>query len=269
MYLIALLAVICIVLLFAFLTAPRLSDRRRMRPFLGIKWAHRGLHDIRKGIPENSFPAFHAAAEKGYGIELDVHMTRDRQLVVFHDDTFERVCGCRGVVEQTDYVELSRYNLCGTKEKIPLLRDVLRRVNGKVPLLIEVKLPNSDTEICRRLDQVLKGYKGAYMIQSFNSLVLRWLKKHSRETLRGQLSANLTRSDDTPHYLLRFCVKYLLSNCMCRPDFISYKWADRKNLGFRLNRMLFRTPSAVWTLQGDKDVREAKRKFDMFIFERT
>lgn len=66
-----------------FLLAPRLSGRKRVHPFLGVKWAHRGLHDKKRGIPENSFPAFRAAIEAGDGIELDVHLTKDGQLVVF------------------------------------------------------------------------------------------------------------------------------------------------------------------------------------------
>ncbi len=63
-----------------YLLAPRLSGRRRVHPFFGVKWAHRGLHDIKKGIPENSIPAFQAAIEAGYGIELDVHLTKDGKL---------------------------------------------------------------------------------------------------------------------------------------------------------------------------------------------
>ncbi len=267
MYLFILIIIICLIIFVAFLTAPRLSGRERVLPFFGVKWAHRGLHDMRKNIPENSMAAFRAAIREGCGIELDVHLSRDGRLVVFHDDTFDRVCNVSGVVEQTDYSTMKEYRLNGTDERIPLFSDVLRCVNGQVPLLIEVKLPSADTEICSRLAEELAEYKGNYMIQSFNSLVLRWMKKHKGDIPRGQLSSNLTASDDNPHYLLRFCVKYLLSNFLGRPDFISYKWADRRNPGFWLNRVVFRAPSAVWTLHGKQAVREAQRKFDMYIFE--
>lgn len=265
---IILLAVILFVIAaLVFLLAPRLSGRRRVRPFLGVKWAHRGLHDIEKGCPENSLPAFEAAARSGYGIELDIHLTRDGEIVVFHDDTFDRLCGQPGCVEETDYETMKKYSLGGTTEKIPTLSEVLALVRGRVPLLIEVKLPSADTKICGKLISELEGYEGKYMIQSFNCLALRWLKKYHGEIPRGQLSANLTRSDKTPHYFLRFCVKYLLSNFLCRPDFISYKWADRKNPGFWANRVLFGAPAAVWTLHGERDMHAAKRHFDMFIFE--
>lgn len=187
-----------------------------------------------------------------------MHLTKDGKLVVFHDDDFRRICGEKGKVEETDYARMRTYRLSRTGEKIPLLSEVLRLVDGKVPLLIEVKLPSADTEVCRRLDEELQGYRGKYMVQSFNSLVLRWMKKHRNEIPRGQLSENLTRKPDTTHYALRFCVKYLLSNCMCRPDFISYKWADRKNPGFLVNKKLFHAPVAAWTLHGEKDLRAAK-----------
>ena len=170
-------------------------------------------------------------------------------------------------MEYTSYEEMQKYRLAETKERIPLLSEVLQLVDGKVPLLIEVKLPNTDTKICRKLDEELRKYHGEYMIQSFNSLVLRWMKKHRNEIPRGQLSENLTKNDRSTVFLLRFCVKYLLSNCMCRPDFISYKWADRKNPGFLVNKKLFHAPVAAWTLHGEKDLRAAKRSFDMYIFE--
>ena len=250
-----------------YLLAPRLSGRRRVHPFFGVKWAHRGLHDIKKGIPENSIPAFQAAIEAGYGIELDVHLTKDGKLVVFHDDDFRRICGEKGKVEETDYARMRTYRLSRTGEKIPLLSEVLRLVDGKVPLLIEVKLSSADTEVCRRLDEELQGYRGKYMVQSFNSLVLRWMKKHRNEIPRGQLSENLTRKPDTTHYALRFCVKYLLSNCMCRPDFISYNLLFQRDISLKLAHGLFHAPCAAWVLRSEKELEQCQKQFCMYIFE--
>ena len=267
MYMVVLAAAAALLAAVVFMTAPRMSGRRRVRPFFGVKWAHRGLHDISAGIPENSLPAFRAAADAGYGIELDVHLTKDRRLVVFHDDTFERMCGEKGLVRETGYEQIKKYRLCGTDERIPLFSEVLNAVDGRVPILIEVKLFSADTEICRYLVEELEQYRGKYMIQSFNCLVLRWLKKYKSEIPRGQLSGNLTAREKEPHYLLRFCVKYLLTNFLGRPDFISYKWTDRKNAGLWLNRAVYRTPTAAWTMHGEKSLREAEKTFDMQIFE--
>ena len=107
------------------------------------------------------------------------------------------------------------------------------------------------------------------MVQSFNSLVLRWMKKHRNEIPRGQLSENLTRKPDTTHYALRFCVKYLLSNCICRPDFISYKMEDSKNLSLWMQKHIFHVPIAAWTLHGEEMLQRAKSRFDMYIFEKN
>lgn len=83
------------------------------------------------GFRKIHFPAFRAAIEAGDGIELDVHLTKDGQVVVFHDDTFERICGRRGRVEDTSYEEIQKYRLAETKERIPLLSEVLQLVDGK------------------------------------------------------------------------------------------------------------------------------------------
>lgn len=259
---------LCIIF-YLFLIAPRLGGRKRLHPFLGVQWAHRGLHNIKMGIPENSMAAFRAAVKEGYGIELDVHLSRDKKIVVFHDDTFNRVCARDGRVEETDYREMKKYNLLDTKEGIPLLKEVLDYVGGRVPLLIEVKLPTADTRICEYLEKELEGYGGKYMIQSFNCFVLRWLKKNRSEILRGQLSENLTKAGKKPHYIFRFFVKYLLTNVFCRPDFISYKMSDAANLSLWMNQYVFRAPVAVWTLRSEYEVWRAKRKFQMYIFERN
>lgn len=269
MWLIILICLLFLAFFYLFLVAPRLGGREKLIAFLGVKWAHRGLHNIKEGIPENSMAAFRAAAAGRYGIELDVHLTRDGQIVVFHDDTFERVCSQKGTVEETDYQTMKEYTLLGTEEHIPLLRDVLRFVDGRVPLLIEVKLPTTDTRICEKLIEALNGYEGKYLIQSFNCFVLRWLKKYRKDVLRGQLSENLTRSGHKPHYVFRFSVKYLLTNAFCRPDFISYRMSDTANISLWLNQYLFRAPIAVWTLRGDCAMQRAKRHYQMYIFEKT
>lgn len=255
-------------LFYLFMLAPRMTKRSRMKPFLGTMWAHRGLHCIEKGIPENSMAAFRMAVKKGYGIELDVHMTRDKKVVVFHDDTLKRVCGKKGTVEETDWEELKKCYLSKTSERIPLFSEVLAYVNGRVPLLIEIKQPSQDTQVCALLAKQLEGYQGAYLVQSFNCLALRWLKKNRPGILRGQLSSDLVKSDRSPHYFLRFCVKYLLSNCYSKPDFVSYKLKDSRNISLWLLKYLFHTPIAVWTLKTRGELTKARSSYDMYIFER-
>ena len=79
---------------------------------------------------------------------------------------------------------------------MPLFSDVLRYVNGRVPLLIELKLPDSNMKLCPAAWDILKDYKGPYMVQSFNSLGIRWFHKHAPQVLRGQLSSALNHDLD-------------------------------------------------------------------------
>lgn len=260
----------CIILflLYLFAICPNLTRKAQLKPFLGQMFAHRGLHDMGKRIPENSMLAFTNAIEHGYGIELDVHLTADRRLVVFHDDNLKRICGISGMIERMTYAELKDLTLSGTFEKIPLFTDVLDHVYGRVPLLIEIKMPSKDTLVCKYVKEALDSYRGPYLIESFNSLALRWFRSNDPKVLRGQLSCNLVKDKNaTAPVWVRFFVQHLMSNWTCGPDFIAYRYTDAKNLGLRLNHRLFRVPIAVWTLKNEKVLEEAKKTYDMYIFE--
>lgn len=264
-YLIVVIAFI--VMLYLFLITPRLSFKKRMDAYHGIQFAHRGLHSTSRGIPENSMSAFRKALAKGYGIELDVHLTADGDLVVFHDYTLTRMCGRKEVVETLTSRELSKCTLSNTRETIPLFRDVLRLVNGQVPLLIELKIPTDSMDICQEVYRQLEDYTGPYLIQSFNTLGLQWFKKHAPHILRGQLSSRLTVSDKSQKWILRFAAENLLTNVIGRPDFISYKLQDLPNPSVWLLKNFFRTPVAVWTLRTAKALRIGQKNYDMQIFE--
>ena len=262
-----LLIIVLSVIIYLFLIMPNISRRRAMEPYLKLDYAHRGLHDSKKLIPENSMAAFHEAVKENLAIELDIHLTRDNQVVVFHDDTLDRICNTTGNIENSDYADLQKLYLQNTSEHMPLFSDVLKYVNGRVPLLIELKLPSRDTRLCRYTLELLQNYQGPYLIQSFNSLGIRWFFKNAPHILRGQLSSALTKTDPDCPYFARFCVQHLLTNLYCRPDFISYKYADTQNLSVWLNQHFFRIPVAVWTLRNKHSYQEARQKFDMYIFE--
>ena len=95
--------------------------------------AHRGLHDARAGIPENSYAAFSHAAREGYAIGTDVHLTADGQIAVFHDDDLLRMTGERGGICGKTFRQLSELRLLGTEERIPLFPEFLEFIGGKVP----------------------------------------------------------------------------------------------------------------------------------------
>lgn len=266
---------IWLLLLFLFITicylwliAPDFSHREEMRAYHGFEFAHRGYWNMSSYIPENSMAAFQAALHKGLGIELDLHLTKDGQLVVFHDDTLSRMCGIDKTIESMTYNELSHLYLNGTSERIPLFSEVLKLINGRVPLLIELKIPSRDLSLCPKTLMELQNYTGKYLVQSFNSLGIYWFRKNAPHVLRGQLSSNLTESDSSQPYLARFSVRFLLTNVLTRPDFISYKLKDHKNLSLFLHHKLFRTTIAVWTLRTKEAFDYGKSHYNITIFEK-
>ena len=100
--------------------------------------AHRGLHDANRQVPENSLAAFLLAIEHGFAIECDIRLSRDGVPMVFHDATLERLCQRKEALRDLTAEQLTLAPLAGTAETIPTLGDMLRLVNGQVPLLIEV-----------------------------------------------------------------------------------------------------------------------------------
>lgn len=259
--------IIGLILLYLWMICPNLSRKSELEPYSHSIIAHRGLHNSQLDIPENSLLAYQKALDAHLAIEIDVHLTQDGQLVVFHDNDLLRVCGSPLVVEESTYQQLQQYGLNQTAERIPLLSQVLELVAGQVPLLIELKLPGRDMRLCPKIAAILDDYSGKYLIQSFNTLGVRWFKKYRPGVLRGQLASRLTKDNDGPHIVFRFCAEYLLSNCLCRPDFISYKFHDRKNCSLYLIQHLFHTPIAVWTLRKEADFYQARKHFHMVIFE--
>lgn len=258
---------LCLIFVYFFLITPRIPKRKRINTYLDQNYAHRGLFCNSSQAPENSMPAFQRAVQEGYGIELDIQLTKDNRLVVFHDSTLSRMCGIDINVREKTYQELCNLTLLHTNCKIPLLSEVLQMVDGQVPLLIEIKLPILSTLTCRLANELLKDYKGAYCIESFNTIALVWYRFHRPDIVRGQLSGNLTRENDGNNLFLCFLVKYLLVNALARPDFISFCYKDTANVSFYLNRHLFRVPTFAWTIDNPRTYQACHKNFDSYIFE--
>lgn len=266
-YTIVTIFVFCILSLliaYAALTFP--GKRRPISPdLLGAQYAHRGLHDAAHA--ENSLSAFRLAVENGYGIELDVRLSKDGTLVVFHDDTLERVCGVEGNVIDFAVEELAAMRLAGTEEGIPTLREVLDLVNGRVPLLVEIKESAKDSAVSRATAEMLKSYGGPLLIESFNPLSLARIKELLPTVARGLLCDHYTKKPEykKPTYHL---LQWFLLNFKAKPDFYAYNYQSRTYLPFRLVRMLHKRPTLAWTVrtQLDKEIcRESG--FSSIIFE--
>ena len=247
---------------------PKLRHRNNMDMFCSAPVAHRGIHD-NITVPENSLPAFSAAAEAGCGIELDVQFTKDRQLVVFHDDNLSRMCGDDRLVIDVTYDELSKMRLLDTDEKIPLLSEVLETVGGRVPLLIEMKNERRVVwELPRALYSIMKDYKGVYAIESFNPMFLRKYKKFDKTIARGMLSMRFGefKSQCRRHQrLIALTLENLMWNFMAKPDFIAYRITDYKKVSLKLNHLLGAT-TVAWGTTDPSDINtRTKKYFDGFI----
>lgn len=261
LYLLVPLVVIALGILW--LIAPR--QRRDTTPFDSIQYAHRGLHDAQAQHPENSLVAFHAAKEAGYAVEFDIRLTKDRQIVVFHDDDLQRMCGDSRRVDACTYSELQALRLLDSNEPIPLLSDVLE-VLKDTPILCEFKAMSSytDTSLCTEALPLLNGYKGPICIESFNPLMVRWFKQNAPQYIRGILSKKFIKGEVASP--LRFPLASLFTNALCRPDFIAYQHTDWHQPFFRLCRLL-QPMTIAWTVRSAADEAEAARHFDTIIFE--
>lgn len=206
-----------------FLCAPGRLEKAQKAPFTGINYAHRGLHTPDKSVPENSLAAFRLAAQAGYGIELDVQLSRDGQVVVFHDDTLDRVCGVSGRVEERSFLELQELRLCGTAQRIPLLLDVLANIEGCSALIVELKRGSRNSELCEKTYEILKTYKGVYCIESFEPRIVAWFRKNAPEVVRGQLAAPMKDYEGQVSKPVAFGASRCLMNFAARPNFIAYK----------------------------------------------
>ncbi len=232
-------------------------------------FAHRGLHGDRSIAPENSLAAFSRAADAGYGIELDIRLSKDGQVIVFHDDTLQRVCGVPGKASDYTYEELLQFPLYHSPERIPLFSEVLELVAGRVPLIVELKASGKhfEIELCRKASAMLDNYSGEYCIESFHPRYLLWFLIHRPEVPRGQLCTDFYRTQAEGRRWQFFLFELMLTNLLTRPDFISYDIRFHHRRLFRFWRH-FCTPVG-WTARPDSgDPKKLLKVFRYLIAER-
>lgn len=246
---------------------PRIFNRRDFKPFLNTYYAHRGLHNDE--APENSMKAFKLAVKHNYGIELDVHITKDEIPIVFHDHDLKRMCKVDKNINDLTYEELQVFRLKNTNEKIPKLADVLNLVNGQVPLIVELKARGKDdfNLLCEKTTEVLDEYKGTYCIESFNPFVLLWFKRFKPSIIRGQLSTNHIKGKTAGDSITNLLLTYLCLNFQTKPDFIGYNHKYKDNLSFKICKNLYKTITAGYTIKSQYELEESKDDFHLIIFE--
>jgi glycerophosphoryl diester phosphodiesterase len=237
-----------------------------MRPawLTTIPIAHRGLHDLQAGRPENSLAAFEAAAEVGYPCELDVQLTDSGELVVLHDFDLMRAAGIARPTATLAAHDLPHTRLFGSDQHVPTLTQVIDCVGGRVPLLIELKRqsePNPRTLVNTVLAS-LRGRHGDYALSSFDPLLVFFLRAAKAPFPIGQISGLLRTAGPGK----RLAERSLVSNFITRPDFISYELAG---LPSRTIAMWRKRGTAIlaWPVRSPEDEQKARKYADNIIFD--
>lgn len=238
-----------------------------LKELQGWSYAHRGLHG--NGVPENSMAAFRAARDAGYGIELDIHLTKEGDLAVIHDTSLKRTAGVDVKITDLTVPELSNYHLEGTEETIPTFHQVLDLYAGKAPMIIELKADGcNQQQLVDTAVAAMAGYRGAWCMESFDPRCVYWLKKNHPEVIRGQLTENFYADNTNLHPVIKFLLTNNLLNFLTQPDFVAYKFSDRNcTLTNPIWRKLWKVQGVSWTLRSREDYDTAVTEGWLPIFE--
>ena len=262
-FLIVLATLIFLLTVMLFLILPSAKKHPDLELLKGMLIAHRGLHKNGEGVPENSLKAFSLAANQGFAIENDIHLTADGEVVVFHDHSLLRMCGVDKIIEEMTLEEIKSFNLLNTDEKIPTLKECLSLIDGKVPILIEFKCKSliNCKDLCNATNKALSDYNGKYFVQSFYPMALNWYRKNRPDVLRGQLAEAFKGE-----VFYKKLLGNMLLNFISRPHFISYEHNSKDKTMFRLVKRLGGFP-VCWTIRSNKELEHSKPDFNTYIFE--
>ncbi len=259
--LILLVILLLLLILYLFMVLPNFP-RRKIDHLKGYDYAHRGLWN--EELPENSLPAFQNAVAHGFGIELDVHLTRDNQLVVFHDDTLTRMCGVDRPIADCTLAELRQMRLQNSSHTIPTLEEVLSVIDKKVPMIVEIKPDKRIDELCAMTYAAMTAYGGPYCVESFHPMAVRWFRKHAPKIIRGQLAFGPGNGRETT--VLFFFLGTLIQNVLGRPDFIAYEAKTDKTLSMAIMRQC-RPTLVCWTIHSQAEMDAQRSRYDLEIFD--
>ncbi|QIB36003.1 glycerophosphodiester phosphodiesterase family protein [Ancylobacter pratisalsi] len=232
--------------------------------------AHRALHDAARGIVENSPSAVDAAIARDYAIEVDIQLSSDGEAMVFHDDTLERLTTATGPAKALDAAALKAIDLRGTSDRMMTLAELLARVAGRVPLIIEMKSQfDGDEAIAVRAAEVLAGYEGPVALMSFDPDLVASARRLTPAIPRGFTMER--RYDDPEWDFLAPGTKFAWGNLLhvprTRPDFLAHYVKDLPSPAVSLARRSLNLPVLTWTVRTAEDRATAARHADQMIFE--
>ncbi len=222
--------------------------------------AHRGIFDNNK-VPENSIKAFKDAIHKGYVIEFDVHLTKDKKIVVFHDMELDRLTKKTGKIKEYTLSELQKIKLLNTNYTITSLDEVLELIDGKVPILIEIKYDVKGYELPKLLLERLEKYNGEVAIQSFNPFYVSYFRFHKNDYLRGLLMGSFRSK--VKNIFINNLALLPFDIFICKPDFLSVDKKLYKNKN--VEKFNKKNPVLAWTMKSKEDIDKYKDKFDNII----
>lgn len=224
----------------------------------GLYIAHRGIHNDK--IIENTIPAFSLALDKRVPIEFDIRILKDGNLVVYHDNNLKRLMGIDRDLASYQYDELKNLTFPNTNIHIPLLKDILDLVNGKVLLVIEIKESDvfSYEEYCEKIVSVLEGYSGDFVVKSFDVRIVKWFLKNT-DYITGLLISDIKNS------LYEFIKNYRVLRSIVGPHFLSvdYRLIEKRFI----QKFRKKVPVLVWTIKDEITLKRLKDKADSFLIE--
>ena len=232
--------------------------------------AHRGLHAKQDDVIENSPSAARAAIAHGFAIECDIQRSSDGDAVVFHDEALERLTGQTGLVETFSAAELQQIDLLGTRDTIPTLREFLTLINGRVPLICEIKSGfHGDTRLAERADDIVRDYVGPLAFKSFDPDMLRCLRARGCPRPLGIVAESVY--DDPEWDVLTRSQKRDMANMVhypdTRPDFLSFWVRDLPSASSVLFRHGLNLPVMTWTVRTQEQRAHAALHADQMVFE--
>ena len=264
---------IIVVVLFAatvFLKMPGEPATQKLQPFFEQPIAHRGYFDNDSDAPENTLAAFQRAIDHGYAIEIDTQVTADGTVIVLHDKSLLRTSGVDKNVENMTDAELAQCRIFKSDQHVPTLREVLDLIDGKVPLLVEIKGEAGDdvANISAKTAEELDKYQGVYVVQSFNPFALQWWMKNRPDVPRGILAKDFIADGEGQSIVNRLALSGMFTNVLCRPNFISYELKSSGQLTFAAMKKLSNLDCFAWTLKSQAELDEAHAQgFKGYIFD--
>lgn len=220
--------------------------------------AHRGLHDMNRARWENTLSAFEAAIAGDYAIECDVHLTADGKVVVFHDSELKRLAGRDGHVHDCTLAEMTALAIGGTSDRAPSFDALLDLVDGRVPLVVELKgVEGRDRGLVAAIGERLRRYRGEAAIMSFDHWLVRRFRADAPGVPAGLTAWGKKPADMEAHFSM-------LAHDI---DFVSYAWDHLPNPFISFFRERLGRPVITWTVRNAEAVAATRAHADQMTFE--